>query len=218
MILSGHQPCSVPWLGWYNKLLKADLFVILDDIQPSRGDFINRSLFNFKGRDKYLTMPLEWHGHLEKTIRQMEFAIDKPHWREDGLHKLLANYPKNLWIDAWYDSMLGSHNLVSACDFSLELARALDITTPVEYQSRLGITGHKSGLIVNLCRHFGATEFLFGSEGFQNYGREVESYGIRAIRQEYTPPDWPPLSILHYLIMRGHEETKTLINNQAGYG
>jgi hypothetical protein len=208
LTLSAHQPCYLPWLGWFNKMKRCDRFVILDDVQLEHGGFSNRSRFVMTG-NPYLTIPMAWDGYKNKTIRQMAFA--RRDWPKEHLAKLEANYPKSLWIDSWYHDACRWGNLVAASDFSIGLARCFDINTYIDYQSHLGVGGHKAELIVNLCRHYGADSFLFGTEGYDNYGREVEDAGIRAIRQEYTPPDWPPLSVLHYLIAVGIEETRRMI-------
>jgi hypothetical protein len=210
LTLSAHQPCYLPWLGWFNKLKNCDRFVILDDVQLEHGGFSNRSRFIMTG-NPYLTIPMVWEGYKKKTIREMSFPDTYWHWPEEHRAKLEANYPKSYWIEAWMDWAMDSGNLVDACDFSLELARSFDIRTDIDYQSHIGIIGHKAELIVNLCRHYGADAFLFGTEGYDNYGQEIEEAGIRAIRQDYTPPDWPPLSVLHYLITVGIEETRRMI-------
>ena len=41
-----HQPNFLPWLGWFDKLARADVFVLLDSTQfprTSRGTWSNRS-------------------------------------------------------------------------------------------------------------------------------------------------------------------------------
>src|SRR6185436_2663521 len=38
-----HQPEHLPWMGFFEKMQRADLFVMLDDVQFSKGDFQNRN-------------------------------------------------------------------------------------------------------------------------------------------------------------------------------
>ena len=42
MIVAAHQPHYMPWLGYLDKLAKADLFVVMDDLQYEAQNFQNR--------------------------------------------------------------------------------------------------------------------------------------------------------------------------------
>ena len=42
MIVAIHQPNYLPWLGYFRKIAKADIFVFLDDVQFSKNGYINR--------------------------------------------------------------------------------------------------------------------------------------------------------------------------------
>ena len=58
MLVAIHQPEHMPWLGFFEKFLRADVFVVLDDVQFSKGDFQNRN--RVKGREGalWLTVPV----------------------------------------------------------------------------------------------------------------------------------------------------------------
>ena len=37
-VVAVHQPTFLPWLGWWDKLARADVLVLLDDVQfPKKG-------------------------------------------------------------------------------------------------------------------------------------------------------------------------------------
>ena len=42
MIVAAHQPHYMPWLGYLDKMAKADLFVVMDDLQYEAQNFQNR--------------------------------------------------------------------------------------------------------------------------------------------------------------------------------
>ena len=41
MKLCAHQPNYLPWVGFFNKINQADIFVVLDDVQFVRGSSTN---------------------------------------------------------------------------------------------------------------------------------------------------------------------------------
>ena len=50
MIVSVHQPQYLPWLGYFDKIAKSDVFVFLDNVQYKRREFQNRNKIRVKGR------------------------------------------------------------------------------------------------------------------------------------------------------------------------
>ena len=59
MIVAAHQPHYLPWLGYLDKLAKADLFVVMDDLQYEAQNFQNRNRVKLNHGAAWLTVPLE---------------------------------------------------------------------------------------------------------------------------------------------------------------
>jgi len=58
MIVSVHQPQYMPWLGYFDKIDRSDLFVFLDTVQYKKNEFQNRNrIKNDKGW-QWLTVPV----------------------------------------------------------------------------------------------------------------------------------------------------------------
>src|ERR1051325_6353530 len=82
MLVARHQPEHMPWLGFFEKLLSADLFVLLDDVQFSRGDFQNRNRVKGQGGAQWLTVPVA--PKFPQAINEVEIAGDgwrAKHWK-----------------------------------------------------------------------------------------------------------------------------------------
>ena len=45
MKIAIHQPEHFPYMGFFQKMKAADVFVILDDVQYTKGNFQNRNRF-----------------------------------------------------------------------------------------------------------------------------------------------------------------------------
>ena len=64
MKIAIHQPKHFPYMGFFQKMKAADVFVILDDVQYTKGNFQNRNRFkNINGDDEWFTISLEKKPH-----------------------------------------------------------------------------------------------------------------------------------------------------------
>jgi hypothetical protein len=69
-----HQPDFFPWSGFFNKYLKSDIFVILDNVQFTKGppgDWTNRTLISNCGTKKWITLPIVRSYNGTKSIREI---------------------------------------------------------------------------------------------------------------------------------------------------
>ena len=62
MLVAIHQPEYLPWLGYFEKMLRADVFVLLDNVQFSEGDFHNRTRIKGTAGVQWLSVPV--HGSI----------------------------------------------------------------------------------------------------------------------------------------------------------
>ena len=60
MIVAIHQPNYAPWLGYFAKMARADVFVFLDDVQYTKNSYINRVQIDAGGTARWLTVPVSF--------------------------------------------------------------------------------------------------------------------------------------------------------------
>jgi hypothetical protein len=223
VILSAHQPAYLPWPGYFDKINKADAFVILDDVPLSQNDkenYVNRVQVRVGDRAQWLTIPLHAHGHLTSTIRQIEIDNSRD-WRRKHKETIRHNYSRAPYWKEMSERIGDAITFISyAISEVWEGINVLPIDTEVYLQSDLHVGGEKQELIVNLCKHFYADAFLFGCNG-RNYVDEeyFKSQGIMPLYQEYQYPlykQWggifvPGLSIIDMLFNLGLEGTREMI-------
>jgi WbqC-like protein len=199
LTISIHQPAYLPWLGYFDRIAKSDLFVVLDTVQFERNSFINRNRIKTSTGTQWLTVPVRLSGHLASTIKDVE--IDGRHpWRKKHLRSIAQNYQtargfaeKLARLATLYDSE--TDLLAEVCAEHLQFwLREMGIATPIVSASAIGVTGRKSELVLALCRHLGATEYLSGPLG-RGYLCEgaFAAAGIRLRYHEYNPPSYPQL-------------------------
>ena len=199
MILSAHQPAYLPWLGYFDKIIKSNVFVFLDTVQFEKNSFINRNKIKTPQGSVWLTVPVKLKGHLDVPLLKIE--IDhKINWQKNHLKSIYLNYKKAPHYKEGYFKIEGLYNT----DYELisELCwdhlgfwlKELGIEKRIVRSSELPITSKKSDLILDLCRYFQADRYISGALG-RNYLEEVrfKEAGISIEYQDYQHPVYPQL-------------------------
>src|SRR5687767_2336536 len=92
-VVAIHQPTFLPWLGWFDKLARADILVLLDAVQfPKKGGtWMNRVRMLVTGAPAWVTVPVDrkYHGVLQ--VREARVDDRKP-WRDKVLKTVEASY------------------------------------------------------------------------------------------------------------------------------
>ena len=98
-----HQPNFFPWLGYFDKIRRADIFILLDDVQYQKtgGTWSNRVRLLINGEGRWLTAPLERNFHGMRAINQMVFS-DKDDWRGRVLRTIHSAYRRAAYFsEVW---------------------------------------------------------------------------------------------------------------------
>ncbi len=163
-----HQPDFLPHLGFFHRLLIADLWVILDNVQ-----FVSSSSRSWHKRDKiktpygekWITVGVVKSPRITKIS---EVLIADDNWRHKNLNLIVENYRKApffkeifLHIETLYSfkcEKLVNFNLKSI-DMLLNL---FAIKIESVFASSLEVTGKSNELLVNILKRVGATTYLSG--------------------------------------------------------
>jgi hypothetical protein len=202
MILAAHQPAFMPWLGYLDKLAKADLFVVMDDLQFEAQNFQNRNRVKLNHGPFWLTVPL-LRG--KQTDRLIDKRIDntgrggRHHWQIRTWRTLCVHYGRAphfaRYAAALEDTYLRRWDWLVDLDLHiLDLARRwFGITRPIVRASSLGLRGAKTDRIISMCHAVGARTYLTGKGGSAGY-LDVDALaraGIATVWQSFTHPVYP---------------------------
>jgi hypothetical protein len=201
MIVAAHQPHYLPWLGYLDKLAKADLFVVMDDLQYEAQNFQNRQRLKLADGTAWLTVPLVHGGHADRICDK---RIDntggiRHHWQHRTWRTLQIHYGRAPWFARYRDELRAVysqpwHSLVELDLRMLELARSwFSIDTPILRSSSLSLTGAKTDRLIELCNRVGARAYLTGNGGSAGY-LDVEKMGragVGVIWQHFEHPVYP---------------------------
>lgn len=199
MILSAHQPAYLPWLGYFGKIICADVFIFLDTVQFEKNSFVNRNKIKTPQGPQWLTIPVKIKGHTNSTLRDL-FVDEAQPWRSKHLKSIELNYRKAPHFEECFPELsemfsMRESNLSELCWRQLQFwLTEFDIKVKVVRSSDLPVSSKKSDLVLDLCKCFGADHYLSGTLG-KNYLDEdsFAAAGISIEYQDFQHPVYPQL-------------------------
>ena len=198
MIVAAHQPNFIPWLGYFDKMSKADLFITVDHVQMERQSFQNRARIKTGEGERFITVPVIQESRAERILdKRIDNSRDgRFRWSRKMFLTLKYAYQSAPYyrdfepalaeiFDARWERL--SDLNVKLIDFCRD---ALGIRTPMVASSSLKISGSKSDMVLNLCREAGADVYLSGDGASRSYldVPAFERAGIRVLWQKFEQP------------------------------
>jgi hypothetical protein len=216
MRLAAHQPQYLPWLGFFDKMDRADVFVLLDAVQYEKNEWQNRNRIRTAAGWQWLTVPV--HVRFPMTLR--EVAIDESGaWRRKHREALRIHYARASHRGAVLPAL--DAVLQEPCQGLADLntrtvkalAEILEVRTRVLLASSLeGVPEGADERLIALCRRLGCSTYLAGGggrdymdlEAFRRSGIQVEFQKFRhPVYPQAYPGFEPNLSAVDFLMNRG---------------
>ncbi|MFA7398554.1 MAG: WbqC family protein [Candidatus Bathyarchaeia archaeon] len=218
MIVAGHQPNYLPWLGFFDKMRKADVFIIEDIVQFEHQGFTNRNRVLTVDGVRWLTVPI-MHANKPLLIKDVKIANKgQPSWRRRHWLTIKHGYCKAPYWHEYSDFFEQTYNKKwdRLIDLNMHLITGimafLKINKPLFLSSELKAKGKKTELIVAQCKEVGANVQLAGN-GCRDYIDKslFTKAGIKLIFQDFVQPIYlqnvsgfvPNLSVIDYLFFNG---------------
>ena len=229
MIITIHQPEHLPWLGLFNKIAKAEKFVILDSVQYEKNYFQNRNRILGTNGVQWISIPVSNKGHMDGSIATTLIATDPKNakWKEKYLQTVIQSYKKYPFFNEVFPLLESALNTETEyfCEINMAIIRsfcdALDIHPEYVRSSKMDVDGLKSDLILDICRKAGADVYIAGPSG-RDY-LDMDSFakeGIKVYFNDYDHPEYPQrrteefvshLSALDLFMNVGFEQGKKVI-------
>lgn len=227
MVVAIHQPHYFPWIGYFDKMAKSDMFILLDDVQMEKGSYMYRNrILDAGGRIVYLTISGDKHGFMDKKYREIQSKNDEQ-WLEKHKTELTRSYQhqpyfQEVWqeIEELFETQ--ESTICAYCMRSIQkIKEILQIQTKVVLQSEIeAVAAKKNDLVLGLCKAVDATVYLSGN-GARKYTDEdsFAENGILLTYQKFEVPEYkqdnaaefvPGLSILDMLFHCGIEKTRSV--------
>jgi len=201
VILAAHQPSYLPWLGYLDKVAKADVFVVMDDLQYEAQNFQNRNRLKLNQGAGWITVPLERGAQSDRICdkRINNGGSAKEHWQRKTWLTLKTHYGKAPFFARYADELEDVYTrpwdkLVDVDLHMFGLARRwLGLTGPVLQSSSLDLQGQKTDRIIDMCKKVGAKAYLSGRGGSTSYLdlAAFDRAGIAVVWQSFSHPVYP---------------------------
>lgn len=228
MTISIIQPCFVPWLGYFEQIAVADIFVYMDDVIYTKKDWRNGNQLKTQYGIKDISVPVKKTSR-DTLIKDVEISYNSP-WEDTLMNQLLNWYKKAPYyeevINLIKPIIYNKYNKLVDLNLNLNniILAYLEITTPIFFSSDIERkTENKTDRIIEICKNFNGVSILYDGKKAQDFldCDYMLRNGIEVIFQDYrhTPykqlwGDFEPyMSIIDLIMNCGKEGCKLIINN-----
>ena len=196
MIVAIHQPNYLPYLGFFDKMKRCDVFVIYDDAQFNRHDFQHRNKIRIHNGWKWLTVPVAKEEIQIKEIRIInETQKNKPHWSDVHFREMRANYAKTDYFSIYENEIkkIYEKKYEKLIDLNINLIKFLmnsfNIDVEIVYSSNFGIETRSSQKNLDIVHALDGDVYLSGPAGRDYLDISLfEDCGIEVKFQDFNHP------------------------------
>jgi hypothetical protein len=199
-IVAIHQPNFFPWLGYFDKIARADAFVILDDVQfpKTGGVWCNRVKLLLTGEPRWVTAPVDRSFQGTRLINEMAFSSNE-NWRSKVLKSVVSSYKRAPYFDEAYSTIepLVQYPDNNVAEFNIHAIRTLvnALGYPVNSlirSSSLFTDSSATARLIDLTKSVGGNSYLCGGGAGayqQDYAFQTE--GVSLVYQNFDHPEYP---------------------------
>ncbi len=193
-----HQPDFIPYIGFFHRLLHADIYIILDHVQMSKSGWVHRDQIKTQKGIEWITVPIKKLGD-QPIIREARIDLENKLFKKN-VNLIETNYTKAPFFKEIFPEFrniyLAKHQLIAELNQQLLrlLFDAFDIKIVTVLSSDLGVTTLRSKMNADLVKSVGGTIYLSGT-GAKDYHTDepFEKNGIRVEWQKFIHPVYPQL-------------------------
>ena len=194
------QPMYFPWVGQLEQIRMADTFVFYDDVQFSRGGFLNRVQIKRESGACWMTVPLQ-NQHLGQPINETMLGPRRK-WQKSQLDGFRQAYRKAPYLSDAMELMSDVFNKQPANLAELSSASVMAMAAYFDIDSSgflfshdIDVPGHGSQRVIDICEALQADIYLTG-HGATNY-LDHEAFELRGINVSYIKYDCTPYPQQH---------------------
>ena len=222
------QPYFAPYVGYFNLIAAADIFVFHDDVKYTKKGWINRNRICDGKRSKTISLPLAKDSDFLNINQRMIAQSFVPRKLENEISEFLKGLPfskdAEALIKLLQDKVQATSNLATSLieltvDYSTYLKLETEFVKSSDFQIDPTLRGEAR--VIELCKCAGAThyvnppggEHLYSSETFDVNGLSL-SFLQPGVLEESTGGEVETSSILSFLAHYGYDQTITDVKSR----
>lgn len=225
MLITIHQPQYLPWLGYLDKIDKADIFVILDNVQFKKNEWQNRNRIKTAQGWQWITVPVLFR--FPEKINEVRIN-NKTNWSRKHLQALITNYSQSIYFDnykSFFENVF-SRSWDRLVDINVEIIKflisALGLKTKLVLSSDLKVREESTERLIDICKILNGNKYLVGKDGNNYMNLDLfDKEGIDLIFQDFKHPEYnqlfgdfePYMSAVDLLFNCGDNSLKILRGN-----
>lgn len=177
MIVAAHQPHYLPWIGYIHRILLADIFVIMDNMEYTQYSYINRNRILDRNGIFYVTVPIVYKGESHKLIKDIRIDNrNRKKWSNKHIKSMEHNYGKCNGFCDFFEKIEPAYRkeYETLVELDIELLmiilRYLEINTRIILASEIDIGGKKEDeLFLSLIEKTRSRVLLLGMGASTKY-------------------------------------------------
>lgn len=196
-IVGIHQPNYLPYLGFFDKMKKSDIFVIYGDAQFEKSDFQHRNRIRIYHGYKWLTVPVEKkHIPINEIRIKNEVATWKGvRWSDAHFKDIRDNYKDTPFYSVYEEQIKRIYEKTydKMVDLNMELItfliKAFAIDVEMVFSTELGFTSKSTERLVEIVEALDGDVYLSGPNGKDYLNVSLfENKGIKVDFQHFKHP------------------------------
>jgi len=194
VIVAIHQPQYLPWLGYIGKIIEADVFCYLDNVQFKKNEWQNRNRIKTVNGPQWVTVPVKYR--FPEKINEVTIN-NTINWQQKHLNALTTNYSKAPYFKAYMEEIMPVYKKQwsSISDLNINLIETIKHIMGIKKKSvkssEMNLSNDPTGRLIDICRKFDCTTYLAGA-GAENY-MDFERFrreGIIVKVQQFSHPEY----------------------------
>jgi len=198
LIVAVHQPQYLPWLGYFDKMRRADGFCFLDNVQYKKNDWQNRNRIKAAQGWQWLTVPV--HYRFPQKINEVTIN-NSVKWGKKHLQALISNYNRAPYFKQSLDifEAVYSETWESLSDLNIILIKRLSTALgldqiPTVKASDYDLREDPTDRLIDICSALNADTYLSGQDGVKYMDMaHFKQNDIQVVLQDFKHPVYPQI-------------------------